>query len=118
VTATYAYDDEPRTGHPLRRGASPYDIRAHLLPEDCAEFDLRYGQALAEARESLDLTGLFKTLENWRGKAVLAQAIGREGIRRMMEQAEHTIRTGEPPPGTVTHSADEIKALIRERLGH
>ena len=35
----------------------------------------------------------------------------------MLVRAEYTLRTGEAPPGTVTHSADEVKALIRERLG-
>jgi len=35
----------------------------------------------------------------------------------MLAQAEHTLRTGEPPPGTVMHGADEVRALIEERLG-
>jgi hypothetical protein len=33
----------------------------------------------------------------------------------MLRQAEHTLRTGEEPVGSA--SADEVKALIRERLG-
>lgn len=117
VTATYAYDEQPRSGHPLLPGASPHDIRDALLPEDRDKFDTEYQAALVEARESLDLTDLFKTLENWRRQAVLAQSLGREGIKRMLDQAEYTLRTGEPPPGVVTHSTDEVRALIKERLG-
>lgn len=87
VTATYAYDEQPRTGHPLRQGASPHDIRAHLLPEDRDEFDAAYQAGLAEARVSLDLMGLFKTLEHWRRIALLQSdpAEYRRVVRRAAE---------------------------------
>ncbi|MEV4317638.1 DUF6247 family protein [Actinocrispum sp. NPDC049592] len=35
--------------------------------------------------------------------------------RRMLRRADQTLRTGEEPPGAV--SADEVQALIQERLG-
>lgn len=72
MTATYAVDEQPH-GHPLLPGASPADIRAHLLPEDRAQFDTAYAQALADAKQSLDLTGLFETLEQWHGWSRAAQ---------------------------------------------
>lgn len=71
MSATYAFDKEPHAGHPLRPGAAPYDIRAHLLPEDRDEFDADFQQAMATARDSLDLENLFKVLEHWRRVALL-----------------------------------------------
>jgi len=49
-------DERPVPPRPAR------DIRAALLPEDCAAFDAAYEEALAQARDSLDLTEPFKTL--------------------------------------------------------
>ena len=80
VAATYAINAQPCTDHPLRQGASPHDIRAHLLPEDRDEFDAAYEAGLAEAGVSLDLSELFKTLERWRRKAMGAQATGQDGM--------------------------------------
>jgi Family of unknown function (DUF6247) len=71
VAATYAYGEQPSSGHPLRPGASPHAIRAALLPVDRTTFKTAYGAVLAEGRESLDLTGLFTMLEHWRRVAVL-----------------------------------------------
>ena len=65
--------DEPTQGrrHPLAKGASPEAIAAALLPEDRAAFLTEYAAALAAARDSLDLTGLFQMLEHWRRVAAL-----------------------------------------------
>ncbi|MFD1047142.1 DUF6247 family protein [Kibdelosporangium lantanae] len=38
-----------------------------------------------------------------------------EAHRRMLQGAEQTLRTGELPAGSVP--ANDVKALIRERLG-
>jgi hypothetical protein len=108
VPATYAFDDQPRTGHPLLPGASPHDIRAHLLPEDRDEFDAAYAQALTDARESLDLSGLFKTLEQWRCAALLQSDPA--DFRRVVRRAAELL-TGEAIP------EDEPLAVTRAKAG-
>lgn len=95
VTATYAYDEQPRTGHPLLPGASPHDIRSALLAEDRDVFDAEYRDALTEARENLDLTALFKTLEHWRRVAVLQS--DPTNFRRVVRRAAELL-TGETIP--------------------
>lgn len=62
MTALWSFDEQPRTGDPLLRGAAPVAIRDALLPED----DAAYQRSLAAAREDLDLTELFRYLEHWR----------------------------------------------------
>jgi hypothetical protein len=108
MSATAALGPEPDPG------GTPRAIRAALLPEEVGDFDRAWRAALAEAAETLDLTGVYKTLENWRRIARMTQA-DPEAHRRMLRQAEHTLRTGELPAGSVP--IDEVKALIRERLG-
>ncbi|MGH3945064.1 MAG: DUF6247 family protein [Pseudonocardiaceae bacterium] len=92
MTATYAYNEQPSRGHPLRPGASPRVIRAALLPVERATFDAAYEAALAECRESMDLTGLFTMLEHWRRVAVLQS--DPEGYRRVVRRAAEAL-TGE-----------------------
>jgi hypothetical protein len=79
-----------------------------LLPEDRAAFDAAYTAALDAARESLDLTTLFETLERWRRVAAL-QA-DRENFRRVARRAAE-LRTGEPVP------ADEPLSVTRAKAG-
>lgn len=94
--------------------STPAAIRAALLPEEVADFDRDYKQALKIAGETLSLDEVHKTLEHWHRIACMTHA-DPEAHRQMLQRAEQTLRTGEPPAGTV--SADEVKALIRERLG-
>lgn len=108
VTATWAYDEQPRNGHPLLPGAAPHDIRAGLMHEDRAAFDAAYEAALAEARTSLDLTELFKTLEHWRRLALL-QSHPAEYQRVVRRAAELLTGEGLPP--------DEPLAVTRARAG-
>lgn len=98
---------EPRAGHPLRPGARPYDIRAHLLPEDRGPFDTEYQRALTSARENLDLSDLFTTLERWRRLALLQSdpANFRKVVRRAAE-----LLTGEPSPDDEPLSVTRAKA--------
>jgi hypothetical protein len=79
-----------------------------LLPEDRAAFDAAYTAALDAARESLDLTTLFETLERWRRVAAL-QA-DRENFRRVARRAAE-LHTGEPVP------ADEPLSVTRAKAG-
>lgn len=95
-------DPDPRR-HPLARGASPEAIRSALLPDDQAEFDAAYDAALAEARGTRDLTGLFRMLEHWRRIAALQS--DPEVFRRVARRAAEKLtgRTGpddEPPAAT------------------
>jgi hypothetical protein len=106
MAATYAYDENPRHGHPLLPGAAPHAIRASLLPEDRPRFDAAYEQALTAARESLDLTDLFKTLEQWRRTALLQSDPAR--FRRVVRRAAELL-TGEPSPD------DEPLAVTRAK---
>lgn len=108
TTATYALDEQPQRGHPLLPGAAPRAIREHLLPEDREQFDAAYAQALAEAKASLDLTGLFETLEQWRRIAVLQS--DREKFRHAVRRAAELL-TGEPVPD------DEPFAVTRAKAG-
>jgi Family of unknown function (DUF6247) len=108
MSATYSYDEEPRAGHPLRPGAAPHDIRVNLLPEDRAKFDTEYRQAMNAARESLDLTDLFKMLEQWRRLALLQRDPA--NFRRIARRAAELL-TGESVP------EDEPLAVTRTKVG-
>jgi Family of unknown function (DUF6247) len=93
---------------------TPRAIRAALLPEEVADFERDYRHALKTAAETLSLEELRKTLEHWHRIARMTQA-DPTAHRRMLQRAEETLRTGEP--GARTVSADQVKALIRDRLG-
>lgn len=95
MAATYAYDETPREGHALLPGAAPHAIRANLLPEDHPRFDAEYERALTTARERLDLTELFKTLEQWR-RTALPQSDPTRFQRVARRTAE--LLTGQPSP--------------------
>jgi hypothetical protein len=70
-----------------------------LLPDEASKFDVDYRHALDVARETLSLTDLVETLESWRRIAHSTQA-DPMAHRRMLETAETTLRTGEPPTGS------------------
>lgn len=70
---------------------------------------------MAAATESLDLSGVRRTLESWRRVAWLTAARGHEGYRRLLAEAERRTRTGERAPGSV--SLEQVKELIADRLG-
>lgn len=96
------------SGHPLRPGASPHDIRAALLADDRVQFDDAYARALADARVSLDLTELFRTLEQWRRTALLHS--DPQEFRRVVRRAAELL-TGEAIP------SDEPLAVTRAKAG-
>ncbi len=108
MTAQWSFDDRPRTGDPLLPGATPAVIRAALLPEDQAGFDVAYHDALAVAREQLDLTELSRTLEHWRRLALLQRDPTR--FTSIIHRAAQRL-TGEPIPG------DEPVTETRRRIG-
>lgn len=108
VTALWSFDEQPRTGDPLRPGAAPAAIRDALLAEDRSAFDTAYQRALAAAREDLDLTELFRCLEHWRRIALLQRDPDRFAsvARRAAERL-----TGQPVPD------DEPLAQTRRHAG-
>jgi hypothetical protein len=111
MTATYSVDDAApaRGSHPLRRGASPEAIRAHLHgPEDQAEFDQALSVALDGVKESRDLTDLFRMLEQWRRIAILQS--DPERFRRVVRRAAEA-NVGRTVP------QDEPLAVTRARAG-
>jgi hypothetical protein len=116
MTAAHAYH-QPEPRRPPFADATPAEVRAALIPEEVPDFDRQWHAALTEAAETQDLSGVARTLDTWRLHAWNTQALGRTGYRRMLARAEYTQRTGNHPPGTVVHSADEVRALIQERLG-
>lgn len=95
--------------------ASPAELRKAILPEDVPEFDRGYREALNAAATTLRLDELEKFLAHWRRIAWSATARGHDHWRAVLARADHTLRTEEPPSGTV--SEDEIEELIRARLG-
>jgi hypothetical protein len=47
-------------------GATPREIRAALTGEELGQFDREYRKVMAEATETLDLSGVHAMLERWR----------------------------------------------------
>jgi len=45
--------------------STPRDIRAALVGEEVAHFDREYRRAMADAAESLDLSGVVSMLKRW-----------------------------------------------------
>ena len=89
MKAMYSVDEQPVPGHPLAKGASPAAIRVVLSPEDQAEFDAAYAQALDDAKASGDLVELFTTLDRWRRVAALTsdpEVFRRVALRAALRQ--------------------------------
>lgn len=55
-----SYQAEPASA------SSPREIRAALAGEEVGHFDREYRQVMADAAESLDLSGVLAMLERWR----------------------------------------------------
>lgn len=95
--------------------ATPKQVRAALIPEEQPDFDHQWRQAMAEAAETFDLSTVVEIVDSWRRRATITTYLGHAGYRRMLIQAENTLRTGEPPPGSVP--LEDVKAYIAGRLG-
>jgi hypothetical protein len=83
-------------------------IRAALLATDRAGFDSAYEAALVESRKTLELAGLFRTLERWRRLAVLQSDT--ESYGQMVRRAVQTL-TGQKRP------IDEPLEITRSKAG-
>jgi hypothetical protein len=109
MTAAHAYP-QPEPKRPPFADATPAEVRAALIPEEVVDFDRQWSAAVARAAETRDQAALRETLECWRRHAWTTQALGHDDYRRMLAQAEHTLRTGETPAGTVPWS--QLKAEL------
>jgi hypothetical protein len=85
-------------------------VRAALIPEEAAEFEREWRAVMAKAADTLDLTEVLETLEEWRLVAQLTAAAGPEQHRAMYRRAASRL-TGEAVPVT------EPLARTKARLG-
>jgi hypothetical protein len=112
MTATYSVDEAAAGdgAHPLRKGASPEAIRAHLHgPEDQADFDHALAEALDAVKRSRDLTGLFQMLDQWRRIAILQS--DPERFRRVARRAAEA-NIGQPIPEDEPLSVTRARARL------
>jgi hypothetical protein len=72
-------------GQPLS-ASTPREIRAVLVGEEISHFDREYRQAMADAAESLDLSGVLAVLERWR-RVAWSTRDDPEAHRKMLENA-------------------------------
>jgi hypothetical protein len=92
----------------------PVAIRACLAPGVAAEFDAEWNIVLDKAKQSKDLAPVHALLAKWRHFAYAEQR-DPGSYFRLLATAARTLATGEAPAGSV--SSEEVKALIRKRLG-
>ncbi|MBB5787965.1 DUF6247 family protein [Jiangella mangrovi] len=74
---------------------APSAIRAALPPQEAGEFDREYRRAMAEATESLDLTGVLTMLRRW--QRVVWSAQDPQSHRRMLDHADRLSRGQDVP---------------------
>ncbi|WP_028934276.1 DUF6247 family protein [Pseudonocardia spinosispora] len=110
MTAARVDDHSPRGGLRWLLTASPAEVRACLIPEEAAQFDEDWREALMRAVHELDLTEVHAVLDSWRRTAIVTQAKGPDAYRTMLESAARRLRTGERAEGAVPWS--EIKARL------
>jgi hypothetical protein len=97
-------------GRPPFADASPARVRAALIPEEAAEFDRQWREAMTRATESQDLTEVLELLEGWRRVAWMTTEAGPEAHRRMYRSAAARL-TGQDIP------AGEALTRTKARLG-
>jgi hypothetical protein len=66
---------------------SPREIRAALVGVEAGHFDREYRQAMADAAESLDLSGVLAMLERWR-RVAWSTRDDQGAHRRMLDNAD------------------------------
>jgi hypothetical protein len=88
----------------------PRSIRGALLPEEAGDFDREYRAAMAQATETLDLTGVLQLLERWRRIAESSRDV--RAHRRMLERADQLSRGD-----TAGEVSTEPWLVTRTRLG-
>jgi Family of unknown function (DUF6247) len=94
------HDAQP--GH----ASSPREIRAALIGEEVGHFDREYRQVMADAAESLDLSGVLAMLERWR--RVAWSSSDPDAHRAMLDNAAR-LSAGE---GVATVPWEQVKARL------
>lgn len=89
---------------------APRSIRDVLLPEEAGDFDREYRAAMAQATESLELTGVLQLLERWR--RVAESSADAQAHRRMLHNADRLGRAS-----TADQVTTEPWSVTRSRLG-
>ncbi|MGH3830885.1 MAG: DUF6247 family protein [Pseudonocardiaceae bacterium] len=109
---TAAATPRPQSGRnrPSFSDATAAEVRAALIPEEAAEFDQQWRDAMAKATETLDLSEVLATLESWRRVARLTAVNGPEAHRAMYRRAAARL-AGENVP------VDEPLPQVKARLG-
>jgi hypothetical protein len=95
-------------------GTTPAAIHDSLIDEERVDFQRAYEMAMAKATRTMDLTPLLDVLRTYHRIAVITQRQGAAVHRRMLDQIEHALKTGEAPVGSV--SDEEMMARIDARL--
>jgi hypothetical protein len=76
--------------------STPREIRAALAGEEVAHFDREYRRTMAEAAESLDLSGVMSMLRRWQ-RIAWSRQDDPDAHRHMLTRADELGR-GEPVP--------------------
>ncbi|MQY23611.1 DUF6247 family protein [Nocardia macrotermitis] len=92
--------------------STPRAIHDALVGDEQAEFDRRYGEEMAAAAASLDLTGVLTVLSTFGLIAEITQRHGADAHLRMLAQAEAL----EDGRSVSTIGADEHRARINAKL--
>jgi hypothetical protein len=88
----------------------PRSIRGVLLPEEAGDFDREFRAAMAQATETLDLTGVLQLLERWR--RIAESSRDARAHRRMLDYADRLSRGD-----TADEVSTEAWPVTRNRLG-
>jgi hypothetical protein len=107
----------PATGQPepdLPSEMRPAAIVDALIDQERVDFLRSYGEAMAKAAQTYDLTPVFKVLANYHRIAVATQQEGAEAHRRLLAKADLIARTGTNPDA---RPYEELKELLDKRLG-
>ncbi|GAB3902213.1 hypothetical protein GCM10029964_092240 [Kibdelosporangium lantanae] len=108
---TTAATPAPRGGPgPTFADATPAQIRAALIPEEAAEFDVQWRAVMARATETMDLSEVLATLNSWRRVARQTSAVGAAAHRAMYHRAAAKLAGHEIP-------ANEPLPQVKARLG-
>jgi hypothetical protein len=87
--------------------STPREIRAALSGQEVADFDREYRRTMADAAESLDLSGVVSMLQRWQRVAWSSQD-DPEAHRHMLASADRLRAGGD----VVTESWQQTKARL------
>lgn len=104
----------PGTASPVLLAPSTAQaIRDALVGDERAEFEQGFAREMAQAAQTLDLTGVLRVLDIYRKIAEMTQRQGGDVHQRMLDQVQR-LRRGESIPTVPGHIH---KARVDEKLG-